>query len=120
MKKNRDFFWCQESYKNHLEHSKNVITATSRYFAEQGQGCTVSINDNLQIEIQYKIPRADLTKISELRESFMDNVISFAQKNDFILLSSESITYNDYRLKEPYQTFFTEKVILDIDDSFFE
>ena len=109
-----DFVSCKEDYKIHLEKSKEVVRFISSFFANKGQGCTVSINDNLHIEVIYKIPRNRPQLINQLRKKFRESVVQFCEENDFVEIYYESSCCKDYRLTKPFQYFYTEKSVLDI------
>lgn len=100
-------------YKQHLHWSNELTKRISTFFAEKGQGCTVLINENLQIEIEYMPPRDGRTPISTLIKDFHLNVSELCDKNILQCIYEKSEIYDDYLLPEEYSTFYVEKVILD-------
>ena len=53
MKTNEVLIQLRHHYREHLSYCKQITNEIAAYMSNKGLGCTVFINDNLQIEIQY-------------------------------------------------------------------
>lgn len=113
MKTNEVLNKLRHHYKEHLSYCKEITDEIAAYMANYGYGCTVFVNDNLQIEIQYNIPRGGPEPVTTLRLGFHVAIEKLCEENNLIQTESKSIIKKDYCLPEPYTDFYTEKIILD-------
>ena len=115
MKINEVLTQLRHHYKEHLSYCKQITNEIAAYMSNEGLGCTVFINDNLQIEIQYNIPRGGNKPIPKLRRIFYNTLAQLCEDYNLIEVESKSVTKRDFCLPEPYTDFYTEKVVLDIE-----
>ena len=85
------------------------------YLSDNGYGCTVFINDNLQIEITYNIPRGGPEPVPTLRLGFHDTLMAFCEVNGLVYVLEESCIKKDFCLPREYMNFYTERVVLDVE-----
>lgn len=102
-------------YREHLEWCKTLTDNIAAYMSDNGFGCTVFINDNLQIEVIYNIPRGGPESVPDLRVAFYKTLMKFICKNGFVKVLEESTLKKDFCMPEPYVNFYTERVVLDVE-----
>lgn len=105
----------RDSYRDHLELCKVLTDNIANYMSDNGFGCTVFVNDNLQIEVVYNIPRGGPGPISTLRIGFYNLLKAYCKENELEWVYEESIVKKDYCLPKEYMTFYSERVVLDVE-----
>ena len=102
-------------YREHLEWCKKLTDEIAAYMSDNGYGCTVFVNDNLQIEISYNIPRGGPEPVSDLRTGFYNALMAYCDEDGLEWTYEESIVKKDYCLPKDYRTFYSERVVLDVE-----
>ena len=102
-------------YREHLEWCKTLTDQIAAYMSDNGFGCTVFVNDNLQIEVLYNIPRGGPEPVPAFRESFYDTLLRFCDENGLVEVVEESVIKKDFCLPEEYMNFYRERVVLDVE-----
>ena len=115
MKTNEVLKQLRDHYKEHLSCCKTLTDTIAAYLSNNGYGCTVFINDNLQIEILYNIPRGGPEPVPTLRIGFYELLGEFCQENGLVEVVEESCVKKDFCLPKPYMNFYTERVVLDVE-----
>lgn len=115
MKTNEVLKGLRDSYRDHLELCKILTDSIANYMSDNGFGCTVFVNDNLQIEVVYNIPRGGPKPVPILRDGFYGSLMAFCEINNLAWVFEESIVKKDYCLPKEYMTFYSERVVLDVE-----
>lgn len=115
MKTNEVLKNLRNHYREHLEWCKVLTDSIAAFMSDNGFGCTVFVNDNLQIEVLYNIPRGGIEPVSELRLNFYNCLSAFCKENDLVEVMEESVIKKDFCMPKDYINFYTERVVLDVE-----
>lgn len=115
MKTNEVLKNVRNHYREHLEWCKTLTDQIAAYLSDNGYGCTVFVNDNLQIEITYNIPRGGLEPVAALRLGFYETLTTFCKEHGLVEVEEESVIRKDFCMPKEYMNFYRERVVLDVE-----
>lgn len=102
----------EEWFKDYTRFSYKLLGDLGKFFLKEGFSVTVSITNQTQIELLYKVHLEDLSEMELKCEAFRDFLEKVCDEFSLEEIYSESCVYRKSELPKEYSTFRYEKVIL--------